>query len=468
MPLFDLSQVTSSLANAIRLNITQRLDPSLAAQLTVSTLPPERVSGAMNTINLYLYHLAEDPYYRNLPGNLSDTSPASTKPMTLILFYIVTTHHEVNSTFDTVTEQRLMGYALKTLHDFARITDDTQINGTQVLHADLRGRDNALEISLRPITPEESVTFWSAEDQATTRLSAYYEVRYALLEPEPPQRLPGVVLSLGTFVVDIASPQLAGSRSQITFNLPAIAGGGQQTIAAAPARVGPPIPALPDSNRLTLVGGNLTIGRRRRLYMSNARWRQRLPGVERVLVDAGLPANAAAGWSVTEAADRIDVVLGTQLTVATAGPPVVLPVEPGIYSVSVEVVKDSAVILGQLKEITDISNATSFAVIPRVTAAALVNAAERRLRVDLDASTDLTPTGAGSPGPLDILVVANGENYLRHDPLVPGDAFDIGDFQPFDDTLEFRARFDPTVAGTYPLRVIVEGAESQPFWIELP
>src|SRR5205823_12573868 len=107
MPLFDLSQVTSSLAEALRLNITQRLDPSLAPPLTVSTLPPERVSGAMNTINLYLYHLAEDPYYRNLPGNLSDRNPTATKPMSLILFYILTTHHEVNSAFDTVTEQRL-------------------------------------------------------------------------------------------------------------------------------------------------------------------------------------------------------------------------------------------------------------------------------------------------------------------------------------------------------------------------
>ena len=32
----------------------------------------------------------------------------------------------------------------------------------------------------------------------------------------------------------------------------------------------------------------------------------------------------------------------------------------------------------------------------------------------------------------------------------------------------FRARFDPAVAGAHPFRLIVEGAESQPFWIELP
>ena len=73
-----------------------------------------------------------------------------------------------------------------------------------------------------------------------------------------------------------------------------------------------------------------------------------------------------------------------------------------------------------------------------------------------------------SPGPLDILVVVNGENYARFDPLAPGSMFGIGDFEPFDDTLEFRARFDPAATGVYPVRVIVEGAESQPFWIALP
>ena len=342
MPLFDLSHVTSSLADALRLNIL-RLEPTLAGQLGVSTLPPERVSGAMNTINLYLYHAAEDSHYRNLVGNLSDARPVQTKPMSLILYYILTTHHEVNSNFDTVTEQRLMGYALKTLHDYSVIDDDTAISGTQVLHADLRGRDNRLEVTLRPVTPEDSIAFWSAEDRQTARLSAYYEVRYALLEPDPPRRLPGIVLSLGTFIVDLASPQLAGSRSAVTFTLPAQAGGGQQTIVASPARVRPPGP--PNANRLTLLGTNLAIGQERRLHLRNARWRERAPELERVPVDPDLPQNAAAGWTIDEATDRIDITLGTQLTVAVpAGPPVVLPVEPGIYHARVEVVKELRVI----------------------------------------------------------------------------------------------------------------------------
>jgi hypothetical protein len=464
MPLFDLSHVTSSLAEALRLNVT-RLEPTLAGQLEVGTLPPERVSGVMNTINLYLYHAAEDPHYRNLVGNLSDARPVQTKPMSLILYYILTTHHEVNSSFDTVTEQRLMGYALKTLHDYSVIDDGTEIGGTQVLHADLRSRDNRLEVTLRPVTPEDSVAFWSAEERRTVRLSAYYEVRYALLEPEPPRRLPGVVLSLGTFIVNLASPQLAGSRSEVTFTLPAQAGGGQQTILASPARVGPPGP--PNGNRLTLLGTNLAIGQARRLYLRNARWRERAPELERVLVDPDLPQNAADGWSIDVASDRIEVTLGTQLAVAVpAGAPIVLPVEPGIYHARVEVVKELRVIQGQLKEITDTSNETPFAATPRVTGATVVDPAQRRIRVDLDPSVDLTP--AGAPGSLDIIVVVDGETYERFDPAVPGATFNIGEFEPANATLDLRARFDPTVPGTHPFRVIVEGAESQPFWIELP
>ncbi len=465
MPLLDLSHISSTLAETLRLNISQRLDPALTT-LDITTLPPERVSNATNTINLYLYHIAEDAHYRNAPGNLSDPNPAATKPMSLILFYILTTHHEGDSVFDTVTQQRLMGYALKTFHDYARITDSSEINGTQLLDVDMRGRDNALEIVLRSLSPEEATAFWSAEDRMATRLSAYYEVRYALLEPEPPHRLPGIVLQLGNFIVDIASPQLAGTRSRVSFTLPAVAGGGTQTIEASPARVGPPIASLPESNQLTLLGTGLTIGSARRIYFANARWRQRLPGVERVLVDPSLAANATAGWEIAAASDSIRLTLGTELTVATPSGPVVLPMEPGVYSVVVEVVKDSLVVMGQLKEITDVSNPASFAIIPRVLSAAVSDLATRTVSVTLDSSADLTP--AGPPGPLDLLFVANSQNYHRHDSTDPSATFDPGEFEPSGDNLDFRALFDPTVPGVYPMRVIVEGAESQPFWMEIP
>ena len=74
--------------------------------------------------------------------------------------------------------------------------------------------------------------------------------------------------SLGTFLVDIASPQLAASAAgSPSPSRPCRRR--EQTIEAVPARIGPPIAALPESNRLTLFGRNLTIGRRRRLFLDN-------------------------------------------------------------------------------------------------------------------------------------------------------------------------------------------------------
>lgn len=468
MALADLSRVTQVLTETLRLNITQRIDPSLAGVLNVASLPPERAEGEANTVNLYMYHLAEEEQFRNLPGNRSDLRPAATTPLTLTLYYILTAHHSVQSVFDTITEQRLMGYALKTFHDFAVIDDDANIGGAFLMPQDLRGGDNQFEISMRRLEPDEAITYWSAEQTSTTRLSAYLDVRYALLQPEPPQRLPGIVLSLGAFIVDIASPQLAASRSVLAFTPPTITGAGDQALEASPARVGPPIPALPNSNVVTLLGSGLTVGQSRTVLLDNPRWRERAPALPQVPIDAALPGNAA--WTVATRGSELDVTMGVTLdAILPDGSTVTLPVEPGAYAASVRTVKDSIVQFGQVKEIIDRSNAISFVVIPRVVGIAVIDAPAQRIRISLDPSVDLTPpTGPGLPGRLDILVVVDGAAYERHDPTQPGATFDIGEFEPSGARVDVRLTFDPTTPGTYPVRIIVEGAESQPFWFEAP
>lgn len=468
MPTADLSRVTQVLTETLRLNITQRIDPSLVGVLNVASLPPERAEGEANTVNLYMYHLAEEEQFRNLPGNRSDLRPAATKPLTLTLYYILTTHHSVQSAFDTITEQRLMGYALKTFHDFAVIDDETNIGGTFLLPQDLRADDNRLEIAMRRLEPDEAITYWSAEQASTTRLSAYLDVRYALLEPEPPQRLPGVVLNLGAFIVDIASPQLAATRSVLEFTLPAIAGSGPQTLESSPARVGPPVPASPQGHVLTLLGSGLATGRSRTVLLDNPRWRARAPNLPQAPIDVSLPGNA--GWSVAARAGELDVTMDVTLdAVLPDGATVTLPVEPGVYAASLRIVKDSAIQFGRVKEIVDRSNAISFAVIPRVVGVAVVDAATRRIRISLAPTIDLTPPiGPGLPGPLDILVVVDGAAYARHDPAAPGGAFDVGEFEPSGAQVDVRLTFDLATPGTYPVRVVVEGAESQPFWFEAP
>ena len=69
----------------------------------------------------------------------------------------------------------------------------------------------------------------------TARLSAYYEVRVVMLEPEPPRTMPGLVLNLGTFLLQLGSPHLERSQSQMRFKIPDINGGSIQEIEATPA-----------------------------------------------------------------------------------------------------------------------------------------------------------------------------------------------------------------------------------------
>ena len=90
-----------------------------------------------------------------------------------------------NPDIDALTQQRLMSFALRTLHDYPVIDDGVAVDAgagpEPVLDAALRAADNSFQIMLRPLTPEDTIAFWSAVDRQTARLSAYYEVRMVLL-----------------------------------------------------------------------------------------------------------------------------------------------------------------------------------------------------------------------------------------------------------------------------------------------
>ena len=85
---------------------------------------------AQNHLSLYLYHVSEDPYYRNMPGAGNDPPNVAKAPMGLCLYYILTAHHTSDAVdMDPLTQQRLLGLALKTFHDLPVITDNTTIDG---------------------------------------------------------------------------------------------------------------------------------------------------------------------------------------------------------------------------------------------------------------------------------------------------------------------------------------------------
>jgi hypothetical protein len=362
--------------------------------------------------------------------------------------------------FDAMVEQRLMGYALKTFHDINVITDTTMVAGLQIVPQLLRGRGNRLNIELRKLEPESSFAIWTTGDRQFARLAAYYHVSLVLLDAQPSVRTPGIVLSLGAYVTPMGTVTLTGTRSELAFTLPAISGGVTQRLRAEPARPAVTAPPGPHSE-FSIRGENVSTGIRRNLVLRNARWGRFTPPLDRVVLDPAL--NVATGWSVTFHPDRIDVRVGSQLTFIPegGGPNQTIDMFPGTYAVRLDTVRAERMVGGQLRAQSSTSNEIAFPITPRIVGHALI--AGLQIQVDLDPAfpVDIAPPLGEA---LDIQVVIDGQVYRRRDPGPPA----AGEFSTLPNAVLIGADFNLATPGLHNLRLTIEGADAQPYWIETP
>lgn len=125
-------------------------------------------------LTLFLYEVCEDPSLRNR-GRVRELTATGVRqfkpPMALVLRYLVTAWGG-----DRVTEQRMLGRVLHALYD------DSILSGP-VLTGSLAGLDEALHVTLVPLTLEERTRVWWAV-QKPYRLSLNYEIRIAHLDSE--------------------------------------------------------------------------------------------------------------------------------------------------------------------------------------------------------------------------------------------------------------------------------------------
>jgi hypothetical protein len=451
MALIDISLVTTGLMKLLEDNINKNLDSEID-NLSVTAEPPDKVGAVGNRLSLYMYHLAEEPFYKNIQG--SDPRNVASSPMGLCLYYVLTAHHDQSTDFDALTQQRLMGYAVKTLHDFPIIHDGTSIDGETILPAALVGRDNPIQVIMRPTAPEDAIAFWGTEDQQTPRLSAYYEVRVVLLEPEEPSMTPAPVLSLGTFLYQLGTPHLERTRSVLPFVLPAIAGGLTQFVEASPARLSG-ADDDPPCNQLVLVGCNLSIGKRRQVFLRSERWGGAFP------VDLELAANAGAGWALSASETELVLTIAPTLTILDAEQlEDEVELRPGVYTAFVRVIVDERLVAGALVPLASDSNEVPWIVIPRI--ASVAKAGTNRLTVTI------VETFALDDPDLDIRLIIAGQPYVEAGLGNPEDPDDAGRFEISSATeLTVQALFDTDAPADHAIRLIVNGAESAPFWIEL-
>jgi hypothetical protein len=165
----------------------QPLDPAAPPVAQISDLQgPIATDPARVTI--FLFETVEDPSAKNRPRVRVPPPPAppplpnriysQKPPMALLLRYMMTPWSG-----DRLTDHRLLGRTLQVLYD------EAIISGTQ-LQGGLVGTDQALKVTLAPITLDERARVWFAI-QKPYRLSITYEVR---------------VINLDALTVDAATP----------------------------------------------------------------------------------------------------------------------------------------------------------------------------------------------------------------------------------------------------------------------
>lgn len=139
-------------------------------QGNISTLPAR--------LTLFLYETSEDPSARNRPRVRDIPPPDITirKPhMALVLRYLLTPWSG-----DRLTDHRILGRAMQVLYDNA-------ILAGAVLQGGLAGTDQAIKITLSPLSLEERARVWYSV-QRPYRLSVSYEVRVVNLVTETFER----------------------------------------------------------------------------------------------------------------------------------------------------------------------------------------------------------------------------------------------------------------------------------------
>jgi hypothetical protein len=436
MALLDISLITDTLVKLIK-DYVEASPAWTGANLDVSALPPDKLTGD-NTIGLYLYHIAEDPYFKNMPPPSPDTPPVRYVPMGVTLSYQLTAHTQQQNENDVKREQTMLGIATKALHDYPVIDDTTEIDGNKLLSASLRDNENRLRIMLQPLSQAEAVNYWTA-GTAPLRLASYYQVSAVMLEPDEPQTKSSRVLQRGVYVFARGAPYIRGTEYDLAFDDPET--GETRMVKTQPAQI--PVNETIRFNGSELSGDEVT------LILNNTAWDE--------------PVTVNGSWNVRTTAEGLEADVQEDAN----GQPLL----PGVYTARADVLVRRTQPDGTSRDFHIKSNETAFVVIPWVEDVT-ISADLRNVRGKRDDPTAENPVfkaiNDGDVDPADVEVFVGEERYAH---TTSGSNPSAGEWkiatQSSKSVLRLRLTAAAAGASTYlPIRILVNGAESNPYWID--
>ncbi len=455
MALRDISNVTTALMNLIERSF--RVPENWVAMMGIPRVLPEApVRTRTNGVGMFLYHITEHPHYKNLPAPGYETPPVRYTSMGLTLYYQLSTFQNSSAyegEQDGLMEQQMLAVAMKALHDYPELTDDTIVIGavdafnvpitSPVFPMDIIGRSNRFKIVYQPIQPAESISFWSTGDSRLT-LSAYYEVNVVLLEPETTRTRSGRVLDFNVFSFVSGNPKILSSSNEATFISP-VDGRSRQLIMqpaqVPPADSPPPLDLVPYT--LTLKGLDFTSDIFLRL--TNRLW------------DG--PAILTAAWDVTSSATEFNAVVQETAIVESTGLPVAIL--PGIYGAQLVAQSIKNKSDGTQWPIELTSNVSPFAIVPRIDT--LTTPATLIASATLMGYVFTALDGLGNELiEVDVFV---GRSRLEQVSAAPVQ----GEFRIVSASqIDYCFPVDTVSGDVLPIRVFANGVESSPLWITAP
>jgi hypothetical protein len=168
---FDVIAAVSETLQTVLTDALSALGPSPAPVAQVHDLQGN-ISTNPAQLTIFLFDAGEDPSARNRPRVRGSAPPDLTlrkPPMALLLRYLLTPWSG-----DRLTDHKILGRAMQVLYDGAILSGPDLKGG-------LAGEDDALKLTLAPLSLEERTRVWHAV-QKPYRLSVSYEVRVVNLD----------------------------------------------------------------------------------------------------------------------------------------------------------------------------------------------------------------------------------------------------------------------------------------------
>jgi hypothetical protein len=432
MALLNLSLVTRCFTTLLGERIPVYPDWPAATPLLASAGAPDTVN-ASHALSFYLYHVREDAHTKAQDWPVNDPVPQRFKPMGLTLYYVLTPRSNLADPHQrALADQLVMGLALKTMRDLPVIDDtstvDTAGGPVLVMPTGLRGRRNRLRALLQPTPANEATQYWQA-GTSPLRLAAYYEVAATLLEPDDPPTRQGRVLMVGVHGVVRGSPRIDRTLNTMTFTPPGELD--PRTIEVSPAEVA-------FGQTLELQGADLK-GENSALLLSHP--------------DFPAPAEVDAAWNL-ETDGRV-------LRVTVQPHAGAQPLVPGIYGALVRTTARHTMPDGSQRDFDATSNLSGFAIAPAIVSVAGPGPV---LTVTVNGfEPHALPSG-------ELLVFAGAARLARvaAGPPAAGEFFTPTAPPAARTTIQFRFPAGVASGSVLPLRLVVRGAESGPWWETVP